>query len=120
MKNTAETIQELVTREIAASKAKQPVYFGSSPEPLPAKVGQTGEIVRVQEKVLPAPAEATGGGITSPLTEDGTKRTYHTMRVFTDSSRLILYAVKPIKEVTMMTSDTTPKAIVFRFAEPTN
>lgn len=58
--------------------------------------------------------------LTNPLTEDGTKREYHPMRTFTDSSRLILYSVKPIKKMVFKSADTVPKAMIFIFAEPTN
>jgi len=119
MKNTAKQIEKLINSTISNSANQLGTnYFGSSPTPLVAPAGKPEQIVRVQEKVQPSRLE--GGGIKSPLTEDGAKREYYPPRTFTDSSRLILYTVKPIKKMTFKTADSVPKDVVFIFAEPIN
>ena len=117
MTNNAKEIEKLIKATVREEIAKVPVYAIPLPEliPMPAKVER---LVEVQEKIQPSQQE--GGGVKSPLTEDGTKREYYPMRTFTDSSRLILYTVKPIKKMTFKTADSTPKDVVFIFAEPTN
>ena len=116
--NSAKEIEKLVLSIVRAEIAKVPVYTLPLPELIPLP-GQVERLIEIKEKIQPSHQEG-GGGVKSPLTEDGMKREYHPMRTFTDSSRLILYSVKPIKKMTFKTGDATPKDVVFIFAEPKN
>lgn len=118
--NNAQKIERLVQATVRDEAAKKPMrYFGEAAEPLVAKPAQPGFITKAQEKIQPTNLE-TGGGVKFPLTEDGSKREFHAQRTFTDSSRLLLYIVKPVKKLVMMTADAVPKEMVFIFAEPTS
>lgn len=118
--NNARQIERLVQATVREEAARKPLrYFGDTAEPLVAKPAQPAFISKAQEKIQPTNLE-TGSGLKNPLTEDGSKRELHPTRIFTDSSRLILYPVKPIKKLVMMTADAVPKEMVFIFAEPTN